>query len=362
MKRRKDAGMNDIQSMAAFVHAYLGDFWIVVASTNDEDVSRLRNCILKAFEFLGWQLSKSKFKEEGFMKPEGVLIGHDIDLKSPPTRGVMDIKKCRIRAAYEPMLTDGKVSAQTLLETVGLCESVKGDTSVRWRMGPIYRMAHSTPPNPSSPDVVNTTYSAKRCIRKILNTLHLRQSLYQRPTRWIIPAEPTVEMVPNGDAAQQIGYAGVMLEGRTLKYFQGLWPQRLRDEKINIALLEAWTIVMTAATWGPSFNCKKVVFRTDSGASCYSLNRLWARSATMQGICDLWEDVQHKYAFEGLVLHCAGEDNRLSDRASRCRKPEDVDDALRNELDLLGFDEVEVGRQITNWEGGNINFDIFGIF
>jgi hypothetical protein len=310
----------------------------------------------------------SKFKEEGSMKPEGVLIGHDIDLKTPATRGIMDIKQCRIRAAFEPMLSAATVSAQTLLETVGLCESVKGDTSVRWRMGPIYRMAHSTPPIPSKPDEVRTTKSAKRCIAKILDTLHCRQSLFHRPTRWVIPVQPTVEMVPNGDAAQQIGYAGVMLVngaqqvGRTLRYFQGLWPQYLRDAKVNIALLEAWTIVMTAATWGQFFNCKKVVFRTDSGASCFGLNRLWAKSATMQLICDAWEDLQHKYSFEGLVLHCAGEDNRLSDRASRCKNDEDVQGALRKELDLLGFTDVEPEREQMQMEGGEINLDVFNIF
>ena len=353
--------MNEIQSMAAFVHAYLDDFWIVVASTSKEDVNSLRECVLAAFKFLGWKLSMSKFKEEGSMKPEGVLIGHDIDLKSPPTRGVMDIKQCRIRTAFKPMLAAATVSKQTILETVGLCESVKGDTCARWGMGPIYRMAHATPDNPSSPDTVRTTRSAKRCIQKILDTLHCRMSLFHRPTRWIIPAEPTVEMIPNGDAAQQIGFAGVMLVGRTLQYFQGLWPEQLRVEKKNIALLEAWTVVMTAACWGHLFNGRKVVFRTDSGSSCFSLNRLWAREPEMQTICDMWEDLQHKFAFEGLVLHCAGEDNRLSDRASRCRRNEDVDRVLREELDNLGFRNVEAGRIPIQWEGGETPLDIFKI-
>jgi hypothetical protein len=168
-------------------------------------------------------------------------------------------------------------------------------------------------------------------------------------------------MIPNGDAAQQIGFAGVMLLGRTLQYFQGLWPEHLRARKTNIALLEAWTVVMCAAQWGNLFNGRKVVFRTDSGASCFSLNRLWARSPDMQAICDMWEDLQHKYAFEGLVLHCSGEDNRLSDRASRCRRNEDVDGVLREELDNLGFRNVEAGRIPIQWEGGDTPLDVFNI-
>jgi hypothetical protein len=278
MEKRRKAGMSELQSMAAFVHAYLDDFWIVGASTCEEDIDRLREICLEAFKYLGWTLSMSKFDEEGSMNPVGVLIGHHVDCKMPATRGIMEIKQLRIRHSFEPMLGEEMVSKQEILETIGLCESVRGDTAARWRHGPIYRMAHSTPPNAKRPDLVLTTKSAKRCILKILQSLHLRRSLFHRATRWNLPTAPTVNMVPNADAAQQTGYAGVLLDGRVLFYFQGLWSEELKSKRVNIAVLEAWAVVMTAATWGSRFNYQKVVFRTDTGASCACLNRLWSGS------------------------------------------------------------------------------------
>ena len=90
----------------------------------------------------------------------------------------------------------------------------------------------------------------------------------------------------------------------------------MRGRKVNIAVLEAWVMVMIASTWGHLFNCRKMVFRTDSEASCACLNKLWSGSAEMQMVCDMWEDLQHTFCFEGLVLHVAGTENRLSDKAS----------------------------------------------
>jgi hypothetical protein len=219
-------------------------------------------------------------------------------------------------------------------------------------------MAHSTSPNVKKPDLVRATKSAKRCMAKILSTLDLRRSLFPRATRWVLPTSATVERIPNADAAQQIGYAGAMLDGSRLLYFQGLWSEEMRQRRVNIAVLEAWTVVMTAATWGPVMNCRKVVFRTDSGATCACLNRLWSGSDEMQIVCDLWEDMQHTYCFEGLVLHCRGEDNRLSDVGSRCKRDGEVDGAMRKELRALGMDGVEPMRVPVEWRVGEINIDI----
>ena len=108
--------------------------------------------------------------------------------------------------------------------------------------------------------------------------------------RWVIPAMTTVPMVPNGDASGQIGYAGVLWEDDTLLYFHGTWSQDIRKARVNIAFLEAWVVIMIAATWGKKFSGRKVVIRSDSMATCLSLNKLWADHPGMELMCQLWED------------------------------------------------------------------------
>ena len=62
--------------------------------------------------------------------------------------------------------------------------------------------------------------------------------------------------------------------------------------------------------------------------ACASLNRLSAKTADMGVICDLWEDIQFYFGFEGLVVWCRGKSNRWADVASRY-EPDAVE---------LGFD------------------------
>ena len=46
-------------------------------------------------------------------------------------------------------------------------------------------------------------------------------------------------------------------------------------------------------------------------------------------ICDLWEDIQFYFGFEGLVVFCLGESNRWADAASRV-----FDDSVEAAFDL----------------------------
>jgi hypothetical protein len=72
----------------------------------------------------------------------------------------------------------------------------------------------------------------------------------------------------------------------------------------------------------------------------------------------MWEDLQHHYCFEGLVLHCEGAENRLSDCASRCKDKTKVEARLRKELNSLGMQEVKLRRTTVEWSVGDVNVDI----
>jgi hypothetical protein len=353
MRERKAAGMSDTQTMAIFVHAFLDDFWMVVASGCEKDMLDAYKIVMDGFKFLGWELSMSKFEEEGTLNTEGVLIGHHIDTVTA-TRGVMSIKQERVRHVMERMLASKeRWSRQELMETTGLVESIKDDMRRRLSLRELYKAIYSEGEVPR----VTQTERARETMRKILIALPERRSLFARPTQWVIPSLTTVRMVPNGDASGQIGYAGVLWKGDDLLYFHGRWSGRIRETRVNIAFLEAWVVIMIASTWGKLFTGKKVVIRSDSMASCMSLNKLWAEHAGMAIMCRLWEDLQFYYAFEGLVLHCPGKENRLSDIGSRIRADR-MEMKLQEEMKRLGMTDVVLCEQAVLWRAGEVDIDV----
>ena len=205
--------------------------------------------------------------------------------------------------------------------------------------------------------MVTATRRGRRCMTKILIALPERRSLFARPTKWVIPSMSTVQMVPNGDASGQIGYAGVLWRENNLLYFHGRWSRHIREARVNIAFLEAWVVIMIAATWGHLFTGRKVVIRSDSMASCLSLNKLWADHRGMEMMCELWEDLQFHFCFEGLVLHVPGVENRLSDIGSRIRENR-MEEKLQEELQRLHMQDVVLQDQDVAWKVGDVDIRV----
>ena len=130
------------QAMPADIQAFLDDFWIMVASSIKEERDKAREIVLTAFEYLGWTLSTSKFKEEGTLATEAVLIGHHVCTVTQ-TRGVTFVKQERLRHSITPMLSANRWDRKELSQVLGLAESVRGDVCRRWRLGPAYRVLHA---------------------------------------------------------------------------------------------------------------------------------------------------------------------------------------------------------------------------
>ena len=313
--------MSQEQSMPACVQAFLDDFWISIASGHEQDMEDAYKLVMWGFEFLGWTLSMSKFEQEGKRKPDGIILGHAIDLVSM-TRAVTEDKKLRVRKVGWPMLDATTWSRIATQKLVGLLQSIKDDVVRRWRLGPMYAVVYA----PGDADKVYPSTRARECLRKALCSLNEQRSLFHRPTRWQMPAQEMVELVPNGDACTTIGYGGVMIVKEVMQYFVGRWT----DEEVvlatsscpHISVLEAWTTVMMAFTWGHLFQGRKVVLRSDSKTTCAALNKLSGKSVAMSRVCDLWEDIQFMFGFEGLVVFLEGKKNRWADIASRVNLPE----------------------------------------
>ena len=77
----------------------------------------------------------------------------------------------------------------------------------------------------------------------------------------------------------------------------------------------------------------------------------------MEMMCELWEDLQYHYAFEGLVLHCPGKENRLPDIGSRMMEKR-MEAKLQEEMTRLKMTNVKLKLTDVLWRVGDIDIDM----
>jgi hypothetical protein len=221
----------------------------------------------------------------------------------------------------------------------------------------VHRYGHNTAQFVGRGDMVPPSPRARECLRKVLETLDERRSMFHRPTRWRMPEDPLTSLVPNGDASTGLGCGAVMMQDGVMEYFQVQWPKAMLSALPHISVLEAWTTVMIAFTWGHRFTRRKVVIRSDSKHACSSLNRLWAKKEDMAVICDLWEDIQFYFGFEGLVVYCDGPSNRWADAASRL-SPERVEDGFKMQFEDTRREVPTLSRIPVIWTRDTLSCDV----
>jgi hypothetical protein len=199
-----------------------------------------------------------------------------------------------------------------------------------------------------------------------MSTLHERRNFTATSTRWIIPAAPTSIGIVNTDASSLEGWGGALIFHEEAQYFSGKWPSKIRAGRVengerlpvvDIAVLEALTVIVAAATWGHLWSGKKIIMRSDSSPTCYCFNKQSSKDPAMARVVDLWEDIQHFFGFEALMIHCKGEWNEIADRASRWDDSVvqgGVEEAVREER--LG--EIPCTRITPKWSFGDETVDI----
>jgi len=363
MQERIEKGLDGNQGVPGFVHGFLDDYWFFLAG-EESDIERARTMIMKAFEHVGFTVSKSKMESEGTPEESGVILGHDIDLKTG-TRGVTEFKRVRIRDQVAALGSQGRWDRKLLESLLGLIQSIRDDVRRRWRLDPLYALLRRK----SRGEEGKTVAISKRALKvmeKVLATLEERRDLAFVKTRWIIPAAPTMEGIANTDASSLVGYGGAMVMGEEVVFFSGKWRDDIREGLVtdgvrapivSIACLEALTVVMAAATWGHLWSGRKVVLRSDSSPTVYCFNKLASRDPTMSRIADLWEDVQFHFGFEGLLVHCKGSTNELADRASRLPEQE-LQAGMMEAAAAEGVGAHGCRRVETQWSFGNENIDV----
>jgi hypothetical protein len=308
---RKAAGITDGRDLIpGFISAFLDDSCIFLGGT-DADRNRGREVVLSAYAFLGWTISQPKMVEEGSLDSTIVVLGHGFDLRKEE-RFVTKHKISRIRTGISKLAKASKVSKLELASLLGLIQSVRANIARRWRLSPLYGCLHGPVGN-----FTVLSQRARACLRRVDESLEERRSVWTLPPRWEVPSFPLVNHIPNVDAAEQSGLGGVMIVGTKLLFFARKWSASLKLARIGIAPLEALAVVTAAAVWGPSWSGRNVVLRSDSTDACFALNTLKTRNHIMEYVVDLWEDIQFRYGFNGVVTHCPQGHNRIADLASR---------------------------------------------
>jgi hypothetical protein len=333
-----------------------------VAGTT-EDIAPARKIMMEAVEQLGFIVSKSKLLTEGTPDPEIVILGHDVNLHDG-TRGVTACKRVRIQDQIEELGPSRRWSRKLLERLIGLLQSVREDVERRWNLTPLHHIMRRR--KNSSEEWVFPTPRAREALEKVLDTLHERRSLARRKTRWITPTAPTLLSIVNTDASSLQGPGGAALMDGALEYFGEKWREDIRNGQmiagerkplIDIAVLEALTVIVAAAIWGHRWSGRKIVLRSDSSPTCFSFNKLASRDPTMVRVTELWEDIQFYYHFEGLLVHCKGESNELADRASRLDEAS-LQDGMEEAAKLEELPVTECRRLPSVWSFGTTSIDI----
>jgi hypothetical protein len=361
-KRRRPKNRNSTQGVPGFCQGFLDDFWMIVAGTA-EDVASARRIVMEAFEHLGFIISQSKLETEGTPDQEIVILGHDVNL-SDGTRGVTEYKRVRIHDQIQELGSSDRWLRKLLESLLGLLQSVREDADRRWNLTPLYQIMRRR--KASSNEWVFPTRRAREALVKVLATLNERRDLSRRRTRWIIPTAPTLLSIVNTDASSLQGLGGAVLRDGVLEYFGEKWRDDIRAGQftegerkpvIDIAMLEALTVTVAAATWGSQWSGRKIVMRSDSSPTCFSFNKLASRDPTMVRVTELWEDIQFYYHFEGLLVHCKGENNELADRASRLDETE-LQQGMEEAAQLEELPITECRRLSSVWSFGTTTIDI----
>jgi hypothetical protein len=364
MTDRLRMGLDGTKHVPAFVHAFLDDTWVYLAGTT-ADIERARKLIMAAFECSGFILSASKLLTEGIPDTEAVILGHHLDMMTG-TIGVTEYKRVRIKDQVDEMRKTPNWNRRQLESLLGLIQSTRGDVRRRWRLDQLCALLRRKGMHNCAGLVLKPTARAMKALERVVSTLHERRLLTATPTRWVMPIAPTSIGIVNTDASSLEGWGGALLFLEEAQYFSGKWSDVIRAGRmedgerkpiIDIAVLEALTVIVAAATWGNLWSGKKIVMRSDSSPACYCFNKQSSKDPAMARVVDLWENIQHYFGFEGLMIHCKGEWNEIADRASRW--DEDVVQAGVEEA----VREEELGVQVCTridpkWAFGGDTVDI----
>ena len=118
--------------------------------------------------------------------------------------------------------------------------------------------------------------------------------------------------------ATLLAYGGVLLIDDAIYVFASMWPPHL--QALQIALLEALTVLVGAVTWRKWITQCRCIFRCDNQSSVFAFNTLRSSNELMIKVVHKWEDLHEPLLFDGLLYWIPGVHNKLADLCSRAPK------------------------------------------
>ena len=115
------------------------------------------------------------------------------------------------------------------------------------------------------------------------------------------------------DASGGIGFGGFFCG----KWFQGQWPQRVKDIKPSIAWLEFFPIMVAVSLWGNLLRGKRIIIRSDNAAVIAIINKQSSKCPKIMSLVRFFILQCLKSSVVFSARHIAGKSNDIADALSR---------------------------------------------
>ena len=300
----------------AYIMHYLDDF--LTLGVSEAECSHNVDLITGLFTRLGIPIAEEK--QEG---PSTVLTFLGITLDSTRLEARLPPDKlASIKSAVSAWLTKPEGSKRELLSLIGLLSfAAKVVPPGRSFLRRMLDLAHSQPLLDSTVTLTDPFFKDLHWWHSFLESWNGRSFLMS--PRWL----PNSVLRLFTDSSGSIGY-GAYFQGH---WFNGRWPQHVLHRSIQWK--ELFPIVLAAATWGPQWSTKRILFLSDNEAVVAALSSGTSHSPDIMSLIRTLHFCAAKHNFTASAKHVPGTHNSIADALSRFHMQ--VFRQLAPEADLL---------------------------
>lgn len=289
----------------AYVTTYIDDQLLIAYEDEFDD---LRGKLIMLWREMGWPINEKKLATEGTPSTVKIFLGVELDSERG-LAGVTADRRAKLIASMSEMLQSANQPTQKdASRLAGKLQFVARTTPHgRTFLHHLHKVADGAD---ASPQLIG----AREELRWWLWTL----SNSEASASFLPPRPPALKQRAVASDATPRGWGAVLPQN--LEYIAGTWPAS-HTRECSIAHFEAGAVVLAAAAWGPSVAGGVLRVLSDSMSTVIAFAKGSCTDTRLNYVLRYAAQVQLTYGFRIYVTHIRGEDNKLADAASRCRKP-----------------------------------------